>query len=75
MTAAERVVDLCRRHAGAWAAARGTTLGERAWIDRFAAMLSPGATVLDIGCGPGEPIAVCLAGRGIASPASAARPR
>jgi SAM-dependent methyltransferase len=64
MTAAERVVDLYRRHAGAWAAARGAKLSERAWIDRFAAMLGPGATVLDIGCGSGEPIAVYLAGQG-----------
>ncbi len=64
MTAAERVVDLYRRHAGAWAAARGTKLAERAWVERFAAMLGPGATVLDIGCGPGQPIAVYLVGQG-----------
>ena len=37
---------------------------ERAWIDRFAALLDAGATVLDIGCGSGEPIAVSLVGRG-----------
>jgi SAM-dependent methyltransferase len=64
MTAAERVADLYRRHAGAWAAARGGEFRELAWIDRFAALLGPGAMVLDIGCGPGEPIAVCLARRG-----------
>jgi SAM-dependent methyltransferase len=64
MTEADRVVDLYRRHAGAWAAARDTELSERAWIERFAAMLAPGATVLDIGCGSGEPIAAELAGRG-----------
>jgi SAM-dependent methyltransferase len=64
MTPAERVVDLYRRHAGAWAAARADGFRERAWIDRFAAMLDPGATVLDIGCGSGEPIAVYLARRG-----------
>jgi SAM-dependent methyltransferase len=64
MTAAERVVDLYRRHAGAWAAARGAKLAERAWIERFAAVLGPGATVLDIGCGSGQPIAACLAGWG-----------
>jgi SAM-dependent methyltransferase len=64
MTGAERVVDLYRRHAGAWAAARGTELREREWIDRFAALLDAGATVLDIGCGSGEPIAVSLVGRG-----------
>jgi len=64
MTAAERVVDLYRRHAGAWAAERDANLAERAWIERFAAMLVPGATVLDIGCGSGRPIAACLAGWG-----------
>lgn len=64
MTAAGRVVDLYRRHAGAWAAARGAQLAERTWIERFAALLGPGATVLDIGCGSGQPIAAYLAGRG-----------
>jgi SAM-dependent methyltransferase len=64
MTAAERVVDVYRRHAGAWAAARSTKLMERAWLERFAAMLGPGATVLDIGCGSGKPIASYLAGSG-----------
>jgi SAM-dependent methyltransferase len=64
MTAAERIVDLYRRHAGAWAAARGTELRERAWIERFAGLLEPRATVLDIGCGSGEPIAVDLVRRG-----------
>jgi SAM-dependent methyltransferase len=64
MTAAERIVDLYRRHAGAWTAARGTELRERAWIERFAGLLVPAATVLDIGCGSGEPIAVDLIRRG-----------
>jgi SAM-dependent methyltransferase len=64
MTAAERIVGLYRRHARAWAAARGTELRERAWIERFAGLLVPAATVLDIGCGSGEPIAVDLARRG-----------
>jgi SAM-dependent methyltransferase len=63
VTAAERVVDLYRRHAAAWAAERGTKLAECTWIERFAAMLVPGATVLDIGCGSGQPIAASLAGR------------
>ena len=60
-----RIVDLYRRHAKAWAAARGARLGsERAWIERFANLLRPGATVLDIGCGSGEPIARYLVDRG-----------
>lgn len=61
---AESIVDLYRRHAAAWAAARGTELRERAWIDRFAALLDACATVLDIGCGSGVPIAAHLVGRG-----------
>ena len=63
-TGADDVVGQYRRHARAWTAARGTELTERAWIDRFAALLDPGATVLDIGCGSGQPIAVSLVSRG-----------
>ena len=61
---AESIVDLYRRHAAAWTAARGTQLRERAWIDRFAGLLDADATVLDLGCGSGQPIAAYLAGRG-----------
>lgn len=64
--AADGVVGVYRRHAEAWAAARGTTLPERAWVERFAAMLDPGAAVLDVGCGSGRPIARCLADSGYA---------
>jgi SAM-dependent methyltransferase len=62
--AADRIIGLYRRHAGAWAAARGTELMERAWLDRFTGLLAEGASVLDIGCGPGLPIARHLAGKG-----------
>jgi SAM-dependent methyltransferase len=62
--AAARIIDLYRRHAGAWTTARGTVLLERPWIERFADMLRRGAAVLDIGCGSGEPIARYLAARG-----------
>ena len=61
---ADRVIDIYRRHAKAWTTARGTKLMERAWLERFATMLRPGAAVLDIGCGSGEPIARFLADRG-----------
>ena len=64
MSAADQVGELYRRHAGAWAAARGTVLGERSWIDRFAGLLAPATTVLDVGCGPGEPIAGHLVRQG-----------
>jgi SAM-dependent methyltransferase len=39
---------------------------ESAWLDRFSALLSQGASILDIGCGSGEPIAKYLIDRGFA---------
>lgn len=59
---ADSIVALYRRHAGAWSAARlggaqGPRLMEAGWLARFRALLPPGADVLDIGCGPGVPIA------------------
>ena len=60
---AERIVGSYRRHARAWAADRGNTLTESAWLDRFPALLPPGGAVLDIGCGSGEPIGRHLVGR------------
>lgn len=37
---------------------------ERAWLDRFAALMPAAGTVLDLGCGMGEPIAGHLIARG-----------
>ena len=54
---AERIIALYERHARAYDAERSRNLMERAWLDRFCALLPPGGAVLDIGCGPGEPIA------------------
>ena len=65
MDAANQVISLYRRHGAAWAAdrARETRAGmyETAWKDRFCALLPPGATVLDLGCGSGKPWASILA--------------
>lgn len=36
---------------------RSRVLFERAWLDRFLALVPAGAPVLDLGCGAGEPIA------------------
>jgi ubiquinone/menaquinone biosynthesis C-methylase UbiE len=52
-----RIIDLYERNAAAYDADRGKSLFERGWLDRFRALLTPGAPVLDIGCGSGEPIA------------------
>ena len=54
---ADRIIELYRRHAGAWDEARGDRLREAAWLDRFFALMPPGGTVLDLGCGSGRPMA------------------
>jgi SAM-dependent methyltransferase len=61
---AERIVGLYERHARAWDTRRGRSLMEKPWLDAFAELLAPGAPVLDLGCGSGEPMAAHLAGRG-----------
>jgi SAM-dependent methyltransferase len=61
---ADDIPDLYQRHAQAWDAARVDRGLEGAWLEKFAAALPPGATVLDIGCGAGEPIARRLMKRG-----------
>ena len=58
MTApSETIVDLYERHAATYDRLRGKTLFERAWLDRFLALVPERAALLDIGCGSGEPIA------------------
>ena len=63
----ERIVHLYEAHAGAWDRLRGRELRlETAWLDRFAALLPSESSILDIGCGSGEPIARHLIERGFA---------
>ena len=60
VTDAGRIIGLYRRHARAWAAARrdrpGNRLMEAEWLDGFRSLLPRSPTVLDIGCGSGEPM-------------------
>jgi SAM-dependent methyltransferase len=64
---ADAIVDLYERHARAWTCIRAASnFVERPWIQRFAALLPSGGTVLDIGCGTGEPIGRFLADSGFA---------
>jgi SAM-dependent methyltransferase len=58
---------LYERHAAAWAAARGPEVViERGWLDRFTALLPAGGSVLDAGCGHGDPLGRALLAAGYA---------
>jgi SAM-dependent methyltransferase len=55
------IVDLYERHAHGFDRDRNRSLQEKVWLDRFLGHVQPGKTVLDVGCGMGEPIArYCL---------------
>ena len=66
--------DLAEVHAGTrdvyvtevatWDTNRRRDLYERVWLDRWLEGVAPGAALLDLGCGAGEPIAAHLIGRG-----------
>jgi SAM-dependent methyltransferase len=51
------IIALYERHAHRWDRERSRRLVERAWLDRFLSLVTPGSTILDLGCGSGEPIA------------------
>ncbi|BDG74888.1 methyltransferase [Roseomonas fluvialis] len=64
---ADAIIGLYRRHGLAWAADRAAgPFVEAAWLARFVALLRPGGSVLDIGCGAGAPIGVMLTAAGFA---------
>jgi SAM-dependent methyltransferase len=60
----ERIIDLYRRHAYAWASDRGNRLIEAAWLDSFRSLVPDGTAILDIGCGSGQPMARYLIEQG-----------
>lgn len=61
---ADAIIDLYSRRAADWDADRGRDLFEKPWLDAFLDHVPPGGTILDLGCGSGEPIARYLIGRG-----------
>jgi trans-aconitate methyltransferase len=54
---ADHIVDLYDRHALTWNNLRVNHFIDRKWIERFRSFLPPCATVLDLGCGSGQPVA------------------
>lgn len=54
---AANIIDLYERHSMEFDRERGKNLFERDWLDSFLGITGPGAEILDLGCGSGEPIA------------------
>jgi len=53
-----RIIAHYEKHAAAWDRDRQNSFwNDKVWHDRFIARLFGGATVLDLGCGPGRPVA------------------
>src|SRR5262245_9411064 len=72
---AGRIGGMYERHAHAWDSERGRELMmEKTWMDRFVALLRPGASILDLGCGSGQPIARHLIEHGCHVPGIDASP-
>lgn len=63
---AEQIVGLYERHAHAFDKGRNRALFEKGWLERFRALVPQGGSVLDLGCGMGEPIARSLIEAGYA---------
>jgi len=57
VSANERIVGLYEDNAAAWDRMRGRNLHEGPWLDRFLGQVPAGGSILDIGCGMGEPVA------------------
>ena len=54
---ADQIINLYDRHATTWDILRTDHFIDRKWIDRFCTQLPARATVLDLGCGSGQPVA------------------
>jgi predicted TPR repeat methyltransferase len=62
---AERIAGLYERHAAAWDRARLQSTPPTRWLQAFISAMGPNASVLDLGCGAGVPMAACLIGAGV----------
>ncbi|MCZ7450000.1 class I SAM-dependent methyltransferase [Agrobacterium rhizogenes] len=55
--ASRDVIGIYTEHGADFDKERGRSLAEKPWLDRFTSLLPGGGSILDIGCGSGEPIA------------------
>ena len=63
--AASRIITHYERHAVSWDAdRRAASWIEKPFIERFLSLLPQSATILDLGCGGGSPVALHMASRG-----------
>jgi SAM-dependent methyltransferase len=60
----ERIIDLYERRAGDYDRDRSRSLQEKGWLDLFLQRVRPIGTVLDLGCGMGEPVGRYLLDQG-----------
>lgn len=60
----DQIIGIYERKAREYDERRTRVLYERAWLERFASLLPEAASVLDLGCGHGEPIAAWLIQQG-----------
>lgn len=60
----ETIIELYERHARDFDRDRGRLLREKGWLDRFLSHVPRSGSVLDAGCGMGEPIARYMIGAG-----------
>ena len=64
---ADRIIPHYERHAHAWDADRRRgSWNDKPWPDRFVSVLPIGASVLDLGCGSGAPVALNMVACGLA---------
>ncbi|SQA85123.1 Trans-aconitate 2-methyltransferase [Citrobacter freundii] len=80
-SAANNILSIYRRHADAFASQRSRTLFEKSWLDKFISVMGGQGSIVDIGCGNGQPIAGYFIQQGLrltgvdGSPAMLARAR
>jgi 2-polyprenyl-3-methyl-5-hydroxy-6-metoxy-1,4-benzoquinol methylase len=60
----DKVQLLYEKYAGIFDLRRSRNLQEKGWLDRFLEYIPPTGTVLDVGCGMGEPMAEYILDRG-----------